>query len=76
MVRLHNTSQDVDSNLCVDAGLETPLTVQKCGHDACPRWVTSDWSSCHESRCFTWHTGELGALGLSFLFRVKFIFYS
>ncbi|KAG8287190.1 peptidase activity protein [Homalodisca vitripennis] len=56
MVRLHNTTQDVDSNLCVDAGLETPTTLQKCGHQICPRWMTSDWSPCHESRCFTWDT--------------------
>ncbi|XP_054277879.1 protein madd-4-like [Macrosteles quadrilineatus] len=56
MVRLHNATQDVDSNLCVDAGLETPITVQKCGAEPCPRWVAEEWSSCHESRCFTWDT--------------------
>ncbi|XP_069688307.1 protein madd-4 [Periplaneta americana] len=56
MVRLHNTTQNVDSNLCEDAGLPTPPTIQKCGMEDCPRWVPSDWSSCEESRCFTWNT--------------------
>lgn len=57
MVRLHNMTQNVDSNLCVDAGLPTPSTIQKCGDIPCPHWVPGQWSPCHESRCFTWNTG-------------------
>ncbi|XP_033608182.1 protein madd-4 isoform X5 [Cryptotermes secundus] len=56
MVRLHNTTQNVDSNLCEDAGLPTPPTIQKCGTEDCPHWVPSDWSPCEQSRCFTWNT--------------------
>nr|CAD7424513.1 unnamed protein product [Timema monikensis] len=56
MVRLHNTTQNVDSNLCEDAGLVTPPTIQKCGVDDCPRWVPTNWSTCEDSRCFTWNT--------------------
>ena len=59
MVRLHNTTQNVDSNLCEDAGLPTPPTIQKCGIEDCPRWVPGNWSLCEESRCFTWNTGIL-----------------
>ncbi|XP_046398762.1 ADAMTS-like protein 1 isoform X4 [Ischnura elegans] len=56
MVRLHNTTQSVDGNLCEDAGLSTPTTIQKCGMEECPRWRTDHWTSCEESRCFTWNT--------------------
>ncbi|XP_021917210.1 ADAMTS-like protein 1 [Zootermopsis nevadensis] len=56
MVRLHNTTQNVDSSLCEDAGLPVPPTLQKCGTEDCPHWVPSDWSPCEESRCFTWNT--------------------
>lgn len=59
MVRLHNMTQNVDSNLCEDAGLPTPPTIQKCGTEDCPHWVPSDWSPCEQSRCFTWNTGSL-----------------
>lgn len=57
MVRLNNVTRNVDSNLCVDAGLFTPATIQKCGAETCPRWVPGDWTPCYESRCFTWNTG-------------------
>ncbi|XP_071450701.1 protein madd-4-like isoform X3 [Hetaerina americana] len=56
MVRLHNTTQNVDGNLCEDAGLSTPPTIQKCGMEECPHWRTEHWTSCEESRCFTWNT--------------------
>ncbi|RZF41389.1 hypothetical protein LSTR_LSTR000103 [Laodelphax striatellus] len=56
MVRLHNTTQNVDSNLCIDAGLFTPSTLQKCGLESCPHWETTMWTPCAESRCFTWNT--------------------
>ncbi|XP_068083512.1 protein madd-4 [Anabrus simplex] len=56
MVQLHNNTQHVDKNLCDDAGLSPPLTIQKCGLDDCPQWVASSWSSCEDSRCFTWNT--------------------
>jgi len=58
MVRLHNTTQNVDNSLCEDAGLPTPPTIQKCGTEDCPRWVPSEWSPCEQSRCFTWNTGN------------------
>lgn len=57
-VRLHNTTQDVDSSLCEDAGLQTPPTIKKCGAEECPNWSVTPWSRCHESRCFTWNTGN------------------
>lgn len=52
-MRLHNTTQDVDATLCEDAGLATPPTIRKCGVDECPRWVTTEWTACENSRCFT-----------------------
>lgn len=70
MVRLHNTTQNVDSSLCEDAGLPVPPTLQKCGTEDCPHWVPSDWSPCEESRCFTWNTGSLLSITL-----VNIVFY-
>ena len=35
-----------------------PANVQKCGLDTCPHWVAGSWTPCHQSRCFTWNTGE------------------
>lgn len=55
-VRLHNTTQDVDSSLCEDAGLETPATIRKCGSEECPVWITTPWTRCSESRCFNKNT--------------------
>lgn len=55
MLRLENTTQYVGDNLCEDAGLTTPTTVQKCGQD-CPHWTHGEWSPCEDSRCFTWNT--------------------
>lgn len=57
LVKLHNTSQNVDKNLCEDAGLPTPVAVRKCGDEECPKWVTSDWTPCVSSKCFTWNMG-------------------
>lgn len=51
MVRLHNTTQHVDSVLCKDAGLSEPETFEKCGGEECPRWVTGEWTLCLQSRC-------------------------
>ncbi|GLV43482.1 no long nerve cord [Carabus blaptoides fortunei] len=56
MVKLHNTTQDVDATLCEDAGLATPPTIRKCGTDDCPNWSATEWTPCEESRCFTWNT--------------------
>lgn len=58
MVRLHNTTQQVEPNLCLDAGLDPPPAMQSCGHDECPRWAPGPWTPCEESRCFTWNTGK------------------
>lgn len=56
MVKLENSTQNVDNNLCEDAGLDIPETVEKCGNIECPRWISTDWSSCSDSKCFAWHT--------------------
>lgn len=51
LVRLQNTTQNVDSVLCKDAGLSEPDTFEKCGGDECARWVSGEWSLCALSRC-------------------------
>ncbi|XP_050432686.1 ADAMTS-like protein 1 isoform X2 [Adelges cooleyi] len=56
MVKLNNMTQSVDNNLCEDAGLPTPVTIQKCQTDDCPQWKVTEWRPCEESRCFTWNT--------------------
>ncbi|XP_064474423.1 protein madd-4-like isoform X2 [Ornithodoros turicata] len=56
MVRLHNVSRTVDNSLCVDAGLETPQMLEKCGLPECPQWATGPWSQCSERACFTLNT--------------------
>ncbi|EDS28372.1 papilin [Culex quinquefasciatus] len=56
MVKLVNSSHTVDNSLCEDAGLPVPETVEKCGNVECPRWVSTEWSLCLQSKCFTWHT--------------------
>lgn len=58
MVKLHNTTQNVDKNLCDDAGLLTPETYRKCGLSECPKWVVSEWSTCTNSKCFRLNTGN------------------
>ncbi|KAL9706466.1 hypothetical protein quinque_009984 [Culex quinquefasciatus] len=56
MVKLVNSSHTVDNSLCEDAGLPVPETVEKCGNVECPRWVSTEWSLCLQSKCFAWHT--------------------
>ncbi|XP_021700693.1 ADAMTS-like protein 1 isoform X1 [Aedes aegypti] len=56
MVQMTNTSYTVDNSLCEDAGLVIPETVEKCGNVDCPRWVSTEWSLCLQSKCFAWHT--------------------
>lgn len=51
MVRVKNTTQNVDSILCKDAGLSEPETLQKCGGDECSRWAAGEWTLCLQSRC-------------------------
>lgn len=46
----------MDATLCEDANLATPPTIRKCGVDECPRWTTTEWTLCEESRCFNWNT--------------------
>lgn len=57
-VRLHNSTQDVESSLCEDAGIKSPQTIKKCGESECPKWVVSEWPSCDSSKCYTWNTGK------------------
>lgn len=52
LVRLHNTTQNVDSILCKDAGLSEPETFEKCGGEECAQWVTGEWTLCLQSRCY------------------------
>lgn len=58
VVKLHNNTQTVDDNLCLDAGLERPDTFSKCGIDECPKWSVTDWTPCETSKCFAWNTGK------------------
>lgn len=56
MVRVKNTTKNVDNILCEDAGLKAPDTIEKCGNVPCPQWITTDWTACRNSKCFAWHT--------------------
>ncbi|XP_055594208.1 protein madd-4 isoform X2 [Uranotaenia lowii] len=56
MVKLINSSHTVDNGLCEDAGLPIPETVEKCGNIECPRWISTEWTLCLQSKCFAWHT--------------------
>ncbi|XP_052864156.1 protein madd-4 [Anopheles cruzii] len=56
MLRMTNSSRTVDNSFCEDAGLPVPETIDKCGNVECPRWVSTDWSPCQQSKCFSWHT--------------------
>ncbi|XP_046805038.1 protein madd-4 isoform X2 [Lucilia cuprina] len=42
----------VDNALCEDYGLNIPDTFETCGNEECPRWLKSEWTLCHQSRCF------------------------
>ncbi|XP_068204761.1 ADAMTS-like protein 1 [Palaemon carinicauda] len=53
LVRVNNVSRPVDGALCQDAGLEAPVTMQKCGLTECPQWHFDEWSECESSRCYT-----------------------
>lgn len=57
MVKLNNVTQHVENNLCEDAGLPVPNTIQKCETNDCPHWIVNDWQACNSSRCFAWNTG-------------------
>jgi hypothetical protein len=56
MVRVKNTTKNVDNILCEDAGLRMPATIEKCGNVPCPQWTTTEWTLCRTSKCFAWHT--------------------
>lgn len=56
-MRVDNVSRAVDGALCADAGLEAPVTIQRCGLTECPHWNFDEWSPCETSRCFTLHYG-------------------
>ncbi|XP_045120814.1 protein madd-4-like isoform X4 [Portunus trituberculatus] len=55
LARVKNVTSPVDGALCVDAGLEAPVTIQRCGFTECPQWHFGEWSECESSRCFTLH---------------------
>lgn len=79
IVRHNNVTKSVEASLCEDAGLANPdapgvkgrpsmpATVQKCGLDTCPHWVAGSWTPCHQSRCFTWNTGNQSNIQMSHL---------
>lgn len=56
MVKLNNATQHVDSQLCEDAGLLVPETVNKCGFHECSRWTSTEWTPCMSSRCLSRQT--------------------
>lgn len=60
IVRLTNTTQDIESNFCEDAKVELPATIRKCGLQECPKWIATEWTPCEKSKCFTWNTGKYG----------------
>lgn len=51
MVRLQNTTQNVNSSLCKDAGLSEPEIIEKCGGEECARWVSGEWTLCLQAHC-------------------------
>lgn len=55
-MHMQNQTQSVDNNFCEDAGLSVPETVEKCGNVECPRWETTEWTQCAQSKCFALHT--------------------
>lgn len=57
LVKLHNTTQTVNSHLCDDANLLTPDTLRHCNRHGCPRWKAEPWSDCVKSKCISLHKG-------------------
>lgn len=57
MVRLDNSTLNVKNDLCEDAGLSVPETIEKCGLIECPHWATTEWTLCSDSRCISRHKG-------------------
>ncbi|XP_047738201.1 uncharacterized protein LOC108674249 [Hyalella azteca] len=55
LVRVGNVTKPADAQLCEDAGLTPPPTIQDCGLQECPQWAVGPWSTCRTSRCFTLH---------------------
>ncbi|XP_037039972.1 protein madd-4 isoform X3 [Bradysia coprophila] len=55
MVRLDNATLNVQNDLCEDAGLSVPETIEKCGLVECPHWATTNWTECSQSRCISRH---------------------
>lgn len=56
MVRLDNATLNVNNDLCEDAGLSVPETVDKCGMVECPHWAATEWTLCSDSRCISRNT--------------------
>lgn len=56
MVRIKNATKNVDAVMCEDAGLKVPESLEKCGNIECPKWISTEWTTCRKSKCFAWHT--------------------
>ncbi|RWS27507.1 ADAMTS-like protein 1 isoform X3 [Leptotrombidium deliense] len=46
LVRFNNITKRVDESLCLDVGLDPPLTLKECGVLECPQWRIGSWSPC------------------------------
>ncbi|KAL3287502.1 hypothetical protein HHI36_001972, partial [Cryptolaemus montrouzieri] len=55
VVKLNNTTEDVNTHLCDDANLIPPDTLRECNREECPRWRVEVWSDCKKSKCFGLH---------------------
>lgn len=51
LVRVENTTQNVATQMCKDAGLSEPATMEKCGGEECAQWISGEWTLCLQARC-------------------------
>ena len=47
----------VPKQICIDAGFQEPIQIQKCGLSKCPNWMTQAWTPCRSSKCIAKRTG-------------------
>ena len=52
-----SVAETIPDSICEDAGVEKPQTETACDNTPCPRWFTSDWPECEESKCISRKTG-------------------
>lgn len=57
-MKTRNATQQVNAQLCLDAGVQSPEAERKCGGGDCPRWTVTEWTPCETSKCFNWNTGR------------------